>query len=164
MEPPGSPMTAPLPPSPALWPMTRIHCRVRPLVSLGPLPQGERRYVPLSGGHAAGPELNGTVLEGGVDWQLNRSDGVLEIAAHYVIRTEEGALVEVQSHGLRHGEPAVMAALARGEAVPREAYFFRTLMRFSTGAPAWLHLNKVMAIASGERQADQVVLDVYRLG
>ncbi len=153
-----------LPAPPTLWPMTRIHCQVQAVVSLGDLPQGERRYVPLTGGHAQGPELQGQVLEGGVDWQWRRSDGVLEIAAHYVIRTEDGALVEVQSNGLRHGPPEVMAALARGETPPRDAYFFRTLMRFSTGAPAWLHLNKVMAIASGERQADQVVLDVYRLG
>jgi hypothetical protein len=144
--------------------MARIHCRVQDLVSLGDLPQGERRYVPLTGGQVAGPELQGTVMDGGVDWQWRRSDGVLEIAAHYVIRTGDGALVEVKSDGLRHGEPEVMAALARGEAVPRDAYFFRTLMRFSTGAPAWAHLNKVMAIACGERQAGQVVLDVYRLG
>ena len=64
---------------------------------------------------------------------------------------------------LRHGPDEVMARLARGEAVPREAYFFRTLMRFTTGAPAWAHLNKVMAIACGQREARLVLLDVYRL-
>jgi Protein of unknown function (DUF3237) len=155
--------TTTLPPPPSLLPMMRIHCRVGPLVSLGEAPQGERRYVPLGGGRVQGPELNGELVEGGVDWQVRRADGVLEIAAHYVIRAEDGALIEVRSDGLRHGSAEVMAALARGESLPREAYFFRTLMRFQTGAPAWLHLNRVMAIASGERQADQVVLDVYRL-
>ncbi len=143
--------------------MMRIHCQVGALVSLGESPHGERRYVPLGCGRVQGPELSGDLVEGGVDWQVRRADGVLEIAAHYVIRAEDGALIEVRSDGLRHGSAEVMAALARGEALPREAYFFRTLMRFQTGAPAWLHLNRVMAIASGERQADQVVLDVYRL-
>jgi hypothetical protein len=57
----------------------------------------------------------------------------------------------------------VMAQLARGEAVPREAYFFRTLVRFTTGAPAWLHLNKTLALAVGQRQADAVLLDFYRI-
>ena len=56
-----------------------------------------------------------------------------------------------------------MARLAQGESLPRDAYFFRTLMRFTTGAPAWLHLNKVMAIAVGQREARTVLLDVYRL-
>jgi hypothetical protein len=103
------------------------------------------------------------VVAGGVDWQLQRADGVLEIGAHYVIRTNDGALVEVRSDGLRHGPPEVMVRLAAGEPVARDAYFFRTLMRFTTGDARWLHLNKVMAIASGERQARLVVLDVWRL-
>jgi len=152
-----------MPPPPALVPMTHIRCEVGALVTLGPLAQGERRYVPLGSGTVQGPELNGKLVEGGVDWQLNRSDGVLEIAAHYVIRTDDGALVEVQSNGLRHGPPEVMARLARGEPVPPHEYFFRTLMRFATGAPQWSHLNRTMAISAGRREARAVLLDVYRI-
>lgn len=152
-----------LPAPPALVPMAQVRCEVGALVSLGPGPYGERRYVPLTGGRVEGPELSGTIVEGGVDWQVARADGALDIGAHYVVRTDGGALIEVQSQGLRHGPAAVMARLAAGEAVPRDAYFFRTLMRFTTGHPDWLHLNKVMAIASGERQARLVVLDVWRL-
>jgi len=154
----------PFPPAPALLPLTQIRCEVGALVSLGSAPAGERRYVPLGGGTVRGPELNGTLVEGGIDWQVARSDGVLEIAAHYVIRTDDDALVEVKSDGLRHGPAEVMQQLARGEAVPRDAYFFRTLIRFTTGSPAWAHLNKVMAIAVGQREARAVLLDVYRLG
>ena len=157
-------MTTPFPAPPLLVPMTQIRCEVGALVSLGPVPQGERRYVPLGGGTVRGPELNGTLVEGGVDWQVARSDGALEIAAHYVIRSEDGALIEVQSNGLRHGPPEVMSRLARGEAVARSDYFFRTLVRFTTGATPWLHLNKVMAIAVGQREARAVLLDLYRLG
>lgn len=151
------------PPPPALLPLTRIRCDVGPLVSLGPAPHGERRYVPLGGGTVAGPELNGRIVEGGVDWQILRGDGVLEIAAHYVIRTDDGALIEVRSDGLRHGPDAVMARLARGEPVGRDEYFFRTLMRFATGAPAWRHLNRVLALAVGQREASAVLLDVWRI-
>jgi hypothetical protein len=150
-------------PAPVLQPMARISCEVGPLVSLGPAPLGERRYVPLGGGTVSGPELNGTLVEGGVDWQIARADGVLEIAAHYVLRLDDGALVEVRSEGLRHGPVAVMARLARGEAVDPGEYFFRTVMRFTTGAPGWTYLNRVMAVASGRREAHRVVLEVYRL-
>ena len=47
--------------------------------------------------------------------------------------------------------------------MPRDACFFRTLIRFTTGAPSWAHLNKAMAIAVGQREARTVLLDVYRL-
>ncbi len=151
------------PTPPALLPMCQVHCEVKALVTLGPAPLGERRFVPLGGGTVRGPELNGSLVEGGVDWQIARADGALEIAAHYVIRTDDGALIEVQSHGLRHGPTEVMARLARGEAVARDEYFFRTLVRFTTGAPQWAHLNKVMALAVGQREAALVVLDFYRI-
>lgn len=150
-------------PPPALIPMCQVRCEVDKLVTLGGGPYGERRYIPLRGGTVQGPELNGSLVEGGVDWQINRADGVLDIAAHYVIRAEDGALIEVTSSGMRHAEPPVMERLARGESVDPKEYFFRTLIRFQTGAPAWLHLNKVMAIASGRREARLVVLDYYRL-
>ncbi len=152
-----------MPPPPALLPMTHIDCQVGTLVTLGPGPYGERRYVPLGAGSVRGPELNGTLVEGGVDWQVNRVDGALDIAAHYVIRADDGALIEVRSEGLRHGAPEVMQRLARGEVVARTEYFFRTLVRFTTGAPEWAHLNKVMAIACGEREASWVRLDLYRI-
>ena len=144
----------PIADAPPLVAMARVRCEVGALVSLGRGRFGERRYVPLLGGTVSGPELNGTVVEGGVDWQIQRDDGVLEIAAHYVVRSD----------GLRHGPAEVMARLARGEPVAREAYFFRTLMRFETGAARWLHLNKVMAIASGMRETRCVTLDVWRIG
>lgn len=156
-------MTPALPAAPVLLPMTRIRCDVEDLVSLGAAPYGERRFVPLGGGTAEGPELNGHIVAGGVDWQIQRTDGVLDIAAHYVVRTDDGALIEVTSTGMRHADAEVMRQLAQGQTVPRERYYFRTVMRFQTGAPRWAHLNRTIAIASGEREARRVLLDVYRL-
>jgi hypothetical protein len=152
-----------MPPPPPLMPLAQVRCDVGAVVSLGQATYGERRCVPLAGGTVRGPELNGRLVEGGVDWQVARADGVLEIAAHYVIRTEDGALIEVRSDGLRHGPPEVMARLARGEPVAPHEYFFRTIVRFTTGAPAWLHLNRTIALAVGQREPRQVVLDLYRI-
>lgn len=152
-----------MPTPPPLVPMAQVMCRVGALVSLGDGPHGERRYVPLFDGTVQGPELNGRLVEGGVDWQVRRPDGVLEIDAHYVIRTDDGALVEVRSQGLRHGPPEVMERLARGEPVPPDLYYFRTLVRMTTGAPAWAHLNRMLVLAVGEREAERVRLDFYRV-
>jgi hypothetical protein len=150
-------------PAPGLVPMAQVRCDVGAVQSLGATGGAERRWVPLTGGTVVGPELQGRIVEGGVDWQVLRSDGVLEISAHYVVATDNGAFIEVTSNGLRHGPPGVMARLARGEAVDPGEYFFRTLMRFATGHPAWVHLNKVMALAVGQREAGRVLLDVYRI-
>ncbi|MBP6466244.1 MAG: DUF3237 domain-containing protein [Rubrivivax sp.] len=144
--------------------LAQVRCEVGALVNLGTGPYGERRCVPLLGGSVSGPGLNGAILPGGADWQILRADGALDIQAHYIVRTIDGALIEIDSRGLRHGPPAVMQRLARGEAVAPAEYFFRTLMRFQTGHPAWLHLNATMALARGERQAQLVVLDVFRIG
>jgi uncharacterized protein DUF3237 len=157
-------MTLPqLPDPPLLEPMCRIECDVGDVVTLGRGPHGERRYVPLLGGRVAGPGFNGSVVPGGVDWQVLRDDGALDIEAHYVLRADDGGLVEVRSVGLRHGPPDVMARLARGDAVAPGEYFFRTALRFTTGAEQWLHLNKAMAIAVAAREARRVILDVYRI-
>ena len=151
-------------PPPLLW-MATATCDVGAVVSLGgPAKHGERRFVPILRGSVQGPELNGELIEGGVDWQVQRADGATEISAHYAVRTPDGALIEVQSDGLRHGPPDVMARLARGEDVPPQDYFFRTLVRLTTGHPQWLHLNKVMVLTVGRREPTRVVLDFWRVG
>ena len=152
-----------LPPAPALLPLAHIVCDVGALVSLGPAPLGERRYVPLLGGTVSGPGLQGRIREGGIDWQIARADDVLEIDAHYVVEASDGALIEIRSQGVRHGPPEVMARLAAGEDVPADAYYFRTVVRFTTGATAWRHLNGLIAIARGRREAQRVLLDLYAL-
>ena len=63
----------------------------------------------------------------------------------------------------RAGSPEVLAALGRGEEVPADRYFFRTVMRFETGDPGLLWLNRSIAVASAQRRARQVLLEAYRL-
>jgi hypothetical protein len=38
----------------------------------------------------------------------------------------------------------------------------RTVVRFTTGASQWWHLNQLLAIAVGQREASLVRLDFYR--
>jgi Protein of unknown function (DUF3237) len=133
------------------------------LKSMGQAPLGERRVVDILGGTFEGPLLRGEVLGGGADWQIARSDGVLELDARYALKEERGGLVQVVSQGLRHGPPDVMARLARGEDVDPAGYFFRTVMRFETGAAELAWLNKVIAVASAERKARRAELTAWRL-
>ncbi|TFW09398.1 DUF3237 domain-containing protein [Oxalobacteraceae bacterium OM1] len=147
--------------APGLRFLCRITARVAPVVSLGMLPWGERRYVPIVGGTVEGEPFAGDVVAGGVDWQVQRPDGTLEIEAQYVLRLADGALVEVESRGYRHGPPEVMQRLVAGEAVAPGEYYFRTAMRFRTSAAQWTHLNSVLALGKAIRRPDAAVLDVF---
>jgi hypothetical protein len=143
--------------------LMRIAADVGELQTMGGGPLGERRVVAITGGTFEGPQLQGSILPGGSDWQIARADGVLDIDARYALRTAGGALIRVVSQGYRHGPPEVLAALGRGEDVAPEKYFFRTVMRFETGAQDLLWLNRSIAVASAERKAQQVRLEVWRL-
>jgi len=62
--------------------------------NLGAVPHGIRRTAPLSGGSFEGPRLRGSVVAGGsVDWQVLRSDGVLEMDLRVTLQTDDGALI-----------------------------------------------------------------------
>jgi len=144
-------------------PVFTIHAELADIVSLGRTPYGERRVVGILGGTVRGPKFSGLVLPGGADWQIVRTDGAADIQARYTIASETGGKVMVQSNGLRHGPPKVLAALARGEAVDPSLYYFRTVMRFETADPDLDWLNRILALARGRREANAVILDVFEI-
>ncbi len=139
-----------------------LSAEVGEIVSLGAAPLGERRVVQITGGSFEGPQMRGTVL-GGADWQIVRTDGAIELDARYAIKEYRGGIVQVVSQGMRHGPPEVLAQLSRGEDVPADRYFFRTIMRFETGASELAQLNKTIAVATAARRARRVELQAWRL-
>ncbi|MBM4440443.1 MAG: DUF3237 domain-containing protein [Candidatus Rokubacteria bacterium] len=149
--------------TPRLEPLMRLAVDVGDVVSMGPGPLGERRIVPIVGGTFEGRGLQGEVLSGGADWQIVRHDGVLDLDARYALKDRGGAVIRVVSQGYRHGPPEVLAALARGEDVDPARYFFRTIMRFETGADDLAWLNRTIAVATARREARRVLLSAYEL-
>ncbi|MCZ7643420.1 MAG: DUF3237 domain-containing protein [Pseudorhodoplanes sp.] len=144
-------------------PLFQVRAELADILHLGATPYGERRIIHILGGSVEGPRLKGTILPGGADWQIIRADGVADIRARYTIAAETGGLVLVNSEGLRHGPPEVLARLARGENVDPALYYFRTAMRFETSDPALAWLNRILALARGAREARAVRLDVYEV-
>jgi len=144
-------------------PIFRVHCEVADVLDLGAAPFGHRRVVNLLGGTVMGAKLNGRILPGGSDWQILSADGSADIHARYTVETDAGALVQVDSKGLRHGPPDALARLARGEDVDPSLYYFRTVMRFETAHPTTSWLNRILALARGARKKNAVQLDVYEV-
>jgi len=139
------------------------HVTVDPPLDLGDVGKGGRRIVPIAGGDFSGPDIRGTVVPGGADWQVLRSDGVAELEARYTLRTDDGALIYVRNVAFRHGAPEVIAALAAGQPVDANSYYFRGATFFETSAARYQWLTKHIVICTGEREPARVKLEFYRL-
>lgn len=144
-----------------LVPFLELDVMVDAVIDLGSQGIAGRRMVPITGGTVSGAH-SGVILPGGADWQQVLPDGSLDIAAHYVLKLNDG-LVGVDSRGLRHATPEVLARLDRGDQVDRSDYYFRTAIRLRTSAAALTYLNNLLLLSVGERHARSVHLDVFRV-
>jgi len=72
-------------------------------------------------------------------------------------------LIYVLNQGIRSGSKEVMGRLAGGEKVHPGEYYFRTGPGFETGAPKYQWLHRIVAVATGERLPNEVVITVYEV-
>ena len=97
-------------PEPRLTRVYRLEATLGEPLDLGDVSQGHRRIVPLTGGTFTGPELNGKLLPGvSADWQIVLPDGTALGDIRYTLQTDDGALLYVQSRGVRHGSAEVLS-------------------------------------------------------
>ena len=139
------------------------HVTVDKPLDIGDVAKGGRRIIPIAGGEFSGPQIRATVLPGGADWQVLRHDGVAELEARYTLRSDDGALIYVRNHALRHGPPEIMAALAAGRPVDPASYYFRGATFFETSAARYAWMTKTIIVCSGEREPAAVKLKFYRM-
>jgi hypothetical protein len=131
-------------------------------LDVGEVSQGRRRIVPLTGGTFTGPELNGKLLpDASADWQIVLPDGTALGDIRYALQTEDGALLYVQSRGVRHGSAAVLGRLARGDDVDASEYVFRTSTQIETASRDLAWLNKGVFISVGGRRPGGVIYETY---
>jgi hypothetical protein len=152
-------------PDPFLKRVYRLEATLGDPLDLGDVARGHRRIVPLTGGTFTGPELNGTLLpDVSADWQIVLPDGTALGDIRYTLRTDDGALLYVQSRGVRHGSPEVLARLGRGDDVDASEYTFRTSTQIETAAADLDWLNKGVFIGVAGRQAERVIYETYLVG
>lgn len=131
---------------------------------VGPTRSGALRIVPVTGGTFAGPRVSGDVVAGGAgDWLRVEPDGTTHLDVRLTLRESGGGLIYCQYTGLRAGPPAVMERLGRGEAVDPAEYYFRTAVRFETGAADLAWLNRLIAVGVGQRPPTGPVYDIYAI-
>ena len=140
-----------------------LRIEVAPLPQVGMTSKGTRKIISITGGSFEGPGIKGTIVPGGYDWQLVRTDGIIEIEARYVLQTDEGAMITIVNTGLRHGAENVMQQLAAGENVDPSLYYFRCTPVFETSETKYNWLNKNIFIANGIRKPNVVVMEVWKV-
>jgi hypothetical protein len=79
------------------------------------------------------------------------------------LKTEDDQLIYMSYKGMRHGPAEVIERLNRGEAVDPSTYYFRSTPLFETASPKYQWLNKLMAVASGRREASGPTYEVFEL-
>jgi hypothetical protein len=149
--------------APELEFVCELNATLAAAIEIGHTPAGLRRIVTLIEGTFEGPLLRGTILPGGVDWQIIRADGVAELDAHYVLKTADGVLIRVQNGGLRHGPAEVLKRIADGGNVDPSEYYFRTTPVFEAPAGPYEWLNRSIFTATAHRKASSVIVAIFRV-
>jgi hypothetical protein len=147
---------------PALSHAFDVVVRLGPLADHGRTRAGHRRVVPIVGGQISGG-MDAEILPGGADWQVVRDDGAIEVDGRYTARTGDGELLYLRVAGVRSGPPEVLAALLRGDDIPPDRYYFRTVVTIETASPRFAHLEQAVFVASCVRETDAVRYGAYRV-
>ena len=134
------------------------------MITIGQTPAGLRRIAPVNEGSFTGERLNGTVLPGGNDWVVNRSDAVVVLDVRLTLKTDDAALIYLTYQGRFLAEPEVMARLAKGASLNPEEYSLAITAKFECGDERYAWLNDVVAVGTGTRTATGPVYSIFSIG
>ncbi len=151
------------PPAPGLEYVCELRVQLDPPLTVGQTPKGLRRIIPIIGGTVTGPVLNGTIYDGGADWQFIRKDGVAELEAHYQFKTDDGVTIYIKNEALRVATPEVAARIAKGEPVPASEYYFKGRPKFEAPEGKYFWMNNAIFICQGVKNPLDVSIYVWRV-
>lgn len=150
-------------PPPGLVHFAHLHVEVAAPIEIGDIGHGQRRVIPITGGHCISRDWQARVLGAGADFQWIVNDHVARLDARYVLETDGGDRIFVHNDALRTAAPATMAKLMRGEPVPPADVYFRCAPRFEASAPALRWLMERAFVGTGLRRPDAVVMRFFEL-
>ena len=125
-----------------------------PAEEFGKTVEGTRRIIPITGGTFSGPKLRGTVVPGGADWNLQRSDGASSVEAAYYLKTDDGVLIRIVNKGV--SDPA----LRRPATDTSEGFAMFTIPVFEApvGRYDWLNRATFVGTLGTRKDAKNAVL------
>ena len=118
---------------------------------------GRRTVIPITGGTFEGPQIKGTIINGGADYQLSGADGRTEIEAIYCIKTDDGIYIHVRNRGIIAGGK---------DAEGRPTFYFRAAPQFEApadGKYGWLNNSLFVCAPEFSKDFNGIVLNVWRI-
>ncbi|MGW0535119.1 DUF3237 domain-containing protein [Streptomyces sp. NPDC003032] len=113
-------------------------------------------FTPIVGGSVDGPLLRGEVLAGGGDWSSTRGE-VCELDARYLIRAEDGAVIDIANRGFYRPKADSPDQYDGGLQVSEAGHYYRTSPVFRTDAPAHRWLAETVFVGLARPEGDDVV-------
>jgi hypothetical protein len=80
-------------------PVFEANMKLDQVYEVGRTPYGQRTIFVIQGGTVSGEKITGSVMPGGLDFQLSFSNGGMEIEEIFVLRTVEGKYIYLRSPG-----------------------------------------------------------------
>ncbi len=109
---------------------------------------GKRRQLDVSGGTLAGQKLNGTVLTGGLDYELTLSTGALEDEEILIWKTSDGTTIFTRICGVAAPGNSVVRIVPDVEAPTSSSY-------------AWLNTTALVGTRAVDNAGTTITLQVY---
>ena len=117
---------------------------------------GRRTVIPITGGTFEGPQLKGTIVSGGADYQLN-TENRTELEAIYCIKTDDGVYIHVRNRGIIYQGP---------DAYGQPTFYFKAAPQFEAPADsryAWLNNSLYVCAPAPKSIPGGITLNVWRV-
>ena len=126
--------------------------------SCGETQHGRRTVIPITGGTFEGPDIKGTVINGGADYQLGNSvTNRTELEAIYCIKTDDGVYIHIRNRGI----------ITTGkDDKGNPSFYFRCAPQFEAPGDskyAWLNNSLFLCAPSFSQGFQGIVLNVWRV-
>jgi len=126
--------------------------------SCGETQHGRRTIIPITGGTFEGPNVKGTIINGGADYQIaNTALNRTELEAIYCIKTDDGVNIHVRNRGI----------IANGkDANGNPSFYFRAAPQFEAPADskyAWLNNSLFVCAPEFSQEFKGIILNVWRI-
>ena len=112
--------------------------------SLGETPHGRRTVIPITGGTFEGPQIKGTIINGGADYQLaDPKTNRTELEAIYSIKTDDGVYIHIRNKGVicssndEQGKPSFYFKAAPQFEAPSDSKYAWLNNAIYVCAPTW---------------------------
>ena len=126
--------------------------------SCGETQHGRRTIIPITGGTFEGPNIKGTIINGGADYQIaNTALNRTELEAIYCIKTDDGVNIHIRNRGIINSGK---------DANGNSSFYFKCAPQFEAPADskyAWLNNALFVCSPDFSQQFKGIVLNVWRV-